>query len=125
MTTRAHRKTLPRARQRGILVTQKTLDIPQAIPLAASLAPTLPAYARLTDEQVVAARQTGQWLDAFVAFASIASPLTPPAFHLAAGIFLGGVAIARRLYLDLNSSTKVIYPNLYLLYVGPSCRLTL
>jgi hypothetical protein len=88
--------------------------------LDASLAPALPEYARLTDEQVVAARQTGQWLNVFVAFASTASPLTPPALHLAAGVFLGGVAIARRLYLDLNSNTKVIYPNVYLLYVGPS-----
>lgn len=72
----------------------------------ASLAPALPNYARLTDEQITAAHQTGQWPDAFVAFASAASPLTPPAFHLAAGVFLGGVAIARQLYL---------------LYVGPSC----
>lgn len=92
----------------------------RATPLDALL-PALPNYARLTDAQIAAARQTGQWLDAFVAFASAASPLTPAAFHLAAGVFLGGVAIARRLYLDLNSSTKVIYPNLYLLYVGPSC----
>jgi hypothetical protein len=98
----------------------ETEDILQAIPLEASLAPALPEYARLTPEQVAIANQTGQWLDAFVAFASAASPLTPPAFHLAAGIFLGGVAIARRLYLDLNSSAKIIYPNLYLLNVGPS-----
>jgi len=91
----------------------------RATPLDAAL-PAWPEYARLTDAQIAAARQTGQWLDAFVAFASAASPLTPPALHLAAGVFLGGVAIARRLYLDLNSSTKVIYPNLYLLYVGPS-----
>ncbi len=46
--------------------------------------------------------------------------MTPPALHLAAGVFLGGVVIARRLHLALNSSTKAIYPNLYLLYVGPS-----
>jgi len=97
-----------------------TQDVLQAIPLDASLAPALPDYARLSDEQVAAARQTGQWLDAFVAFASAVSPLTPPALHLAAGVFLGGVAIARRLYLDLKSSTRVIYPNLYLLYVGSS-----
>ena len=59
-----------------------------AIPLDAAL-PALPEYARLTDAQVAAARQTGQWLDAFVAFASAASPLTPPALHLAVGVFLG------------------------------------
>ncbi len=37
----------------------ETGDILQAIPLAASLAPALPAYARLTDENVATARQTG------------------------------------------------------------------
>ena len=56
----------------------ETEDVLQAISLETSLAPALPEYAHLTDAQITTARQTGQWLDAFVAFASIASPLTPP-----------------------------------------------
>ncbi len=92
----------------------------QAAPLDLSLAPDLPEYARLTDAQIAAARETGHWLDAFVSFAGIASPMTPTAFHTAAGIFLGGLAIARRLFLDVSVAKHAIYPNLYMLYLGPS-----
>jgi len=92
----------------------------QAAPLDLSLAPDLPEYARLTDAQIAAERQTGHWLDTFVSFASIASPMTPTAFHIAAGVFLGGLAIARRLFLDVSVAKHAIYPNLYMLYLGPS-----
>jgi len=85
-----------------------------------SLAPDLPEYARLTTEQEAEARNTGAWLDAFVQFAGEASPMTPAAFHIAAGVFLGGLVIARRLFLDVSVKENAIYPNLYMLYLGPS-----
>ncbi len=93
---------------------------PIASALDLSLAPDLPDYARLTPAQEAEARKTGSWLDMYVKFAGEASPMTPAAFHIAAGIFLGGLAIARRLYLAVSVNENAIYPNLFMLYLGTS-----
>ncbi len=90
-----------------------------ALPRDLALAPELPEYARLTETQEAEALTTGAWLGSYVDFASAASPMTPAAFHVAAGAFLGALAIARRLYVDVSVGNP-IFPNLYLLYVGPS-----
>jgi hypothetical protein len=81
-------------------------------------APPLPEYAQLSRAQIDDASQAGRWLDDYITFASEASPLTPLSFHQAAGLFAGSLAIARRLRLEVSTST--IYPNLYLLFVGRS-----
>lgn len=82
--------------------------------------PRLPEYARLTQEQNEEAQRAGAWLDRYVEFAHDASPMTPAAFHVASGLFLGSLAIARRLYLPVSVMENSIYPNLYMLYIGPS-----
>jgi hypothetical protein len=84
--------------------------------------PPLPDYAQLTAAQIAQATTAGRWLDDYVSFASEASPLTPTSFHVAAGLFAGALAIARRLHLRVSVSTNTIYPNLYLLFVGRSTR---
>jgi putative DNA primase/helicase len=60
----------------------------------------------------------GKWLDDYIAFASVASPMTPRSFHEAAGLFAGATAIARRAVLRV--STTSIYPNLFCLFIAPS-----
>ncbi|KPL80290.1 DUF3987 domain-containing protein [Herpetosiphon geysericola] len=62
----------------------------------------------------------GQWLDTFIDYASQASPVTPPIFHEAAGLFLAATVIARRLYLQIGET--YYYPNIYALFVAPPGR---
>jgi len=87
-----------------------------------SNAPPLPEYARLSPTQIAEATNAGRWLDDYTAFASKASPLTPQPFHVAAGLFAGALAIARRLHLKVSVKANTIYPNLYELFVGHSTR---
>jgi len=82
--------------------------------------PDLPEYARLTPEQSDLAATAGRWLDDYVRFASEAAPMTPRPFHVAAGLSMGSLAIARRLCLAVSVSQNHIFPNLYMLYIGPS-----
>jgi len=94
---------------------------PGHVPTSAGwFCPPLPEYAQLTPEQVAEAGDAGAWLDEYVAFAAQASPMTPLAFHVAAGLATGSLAIARRLYLPVSTATNFIYPNVYILFVGPS-----
>lgn len=84
--------------------------------------PLLPSYARLTDKQMQEAKEAGKWLDDYIEFATKASPLTPCSFHTATGLFAGGLAIARRLYLPVSVKANWIYPNLYMLFIGHSTK---
>ena len=96
-------------------------DKPTANNNAAALSlPGLPEYARLTPEQEQEATGAGAWLDDYVTFARAASPMTPDAFHQAAGLSAGSIAIARRVHLRVSVAGNSIYPNLYMLFVGPS-----
>jgi hypothetical protein len=95
---------------------------PEAKPIDLSAVPPLPSYAQLTQENRAEAQGAGAWLDDYIAFASQASPLTPRVFHIAAGLHLGAMAIARRLCIRVSSASNTIYPNLYLLFVGQSTR---
>ena len=87
-----------------------------------SAVPALPTYARLTPAQETAGAGAGKWLDDYVSFAAQASPLTPCTFHMAAGLFAGALAIARRLHVRVSVKANTIYPNLYMLFVGHSTR---
>ena len=78
--------------------------------------PALPASARLSDAVLASAEGVGSWLTDYVAYAEKRSPMTPETFHEAAGLWLGGVAIARRLYCPLSFDD--IWPNLYILWVA-------
>ncbi len=79
--------------------------------------PTLPKEARLSDEALKKAERVGGWLDDFSNWAGHNSPETPSSFIQAGGIWLIGLAIARRLYIHVHEKT---YPHLYMLWIGES-----
>jgi hypothetical protein len=87
---------------------------------AVVIVPDLPPKARLTDAQRKAADGACRWLDTFTEWASKRSPLTPPAFLEAGAIWLLGLSIARRAYIQLEHER--IYPHLYMLWVATTTR---
>lgn len=91
-------------------------DAPAAPALSArSSAPPLPpAAAAILNYQA----PCGRWLDDYLAFAQTAAPMTPQSFHEAAGLFALSIVLGRRLV--LRYSILSFYPNLYLLWIGPS-----
>ena len=62
----------------------------------------------------------GAWLDAYIAYATEASPVTPAAFHEAAGLFTIASTIARRCCVRLGAEDY--FPNLYALFIAPPGR---
>jgi hypothetical protein len=94
----------------------QTDNIPASLPeVAGSVIPHLPQPALLTPELEARMADAGQWLDAYVSFASDVSPLTPPELHQSAGLWLGSVAIARRVRLRLRHDD--LFPNLLVLWI--------
>ena len=81
--------------------------------------PDLPESARLTPEQQEQAAGVGRWLDDYVAWASTAANETPLRFHEGAGLWLGALAISRRLYVHTPWRQRV-FPNLYIMSVAVS-----
>jgi len=81
--------------------------------------PDLPESARLTPEQQEQAAGVGRWLDDYVAWASTAANETPLRFHEGAGLWLGALAIGRRLYVHTPWRQRV-FPNLYIMSVAVS-----
>jgi len=79
-------------------------------------APGLPQAARLTSEWERSAQQVAHWLNDYVAYAADVSERTPRLFHEAIGLWIGSLAIARRLRLRMRHGD--IYPNLYVLGVA-------
>jgi hypothetical protein len=62
--------------------------------------------------------ESGKWLQDYVNFACQAAPMSDPAFHLSAGLFLLSTAVARRVCLQVG--IQRIYPSLYQLIVAES-----
>jgi hypothetical protein len=83
--------------------------------VAGPIIPDLPQAARLTPELESQGAEAGRWLDAYVSFACDVSPLTPPELHQSAGLWLGSVAIARRVRLRLRHDD--LFPNLLVLWI--------
>jgi hypothetical protein len=95
----------------------------QGAPLAAPRPETasadlldLPQEAQMPPAMQQAGQEVGRWLSDYVAFAADVSERTPRLFHEAIGLWIGGLAIARRLRLRLRHGN--IYPNLYILGVA-------
>lgn len=59
----------------------------------------------------------GQWLTDYVAYASKALPMGPSIYHEALGLWALSAAIARRVQLRVSNTR--IFPNLFILLVGP------
>lgn len=76
----------------------------------------LPNEAQIPPAVQQAGQGVGRWLSDYVSFAADVSERTPDLFHEAIGLWIGGLAIARRLRLRLRHGD--IYPNLYVLGVA-------
>ena len=91
----------------GLAGMMQGIDCPDAAPSHVRhadipSAPPLPADVQLTPAQEALAGQACPWLDDYVSFASAASPMTPREFHIAAGLFVGSLVIARRVHLSVS-----------------------
>lgn len=60
----------------------------------------------------------GAWIDEYIAHALKVSPMTPMRFHESAALWLGSVAIARRLVVPMSFGN--IYPNLFIAWIAPT-----
>jgi hypothetical protein len=85
-------------------------------------APELPKLAWLPENLVTGMASglagVGGWLSDYIAFACLASPMSPPLFHLILGLTLLSTAIARRVYVRVSNYN--LYPNIYALIVAHS-----
>jgi len=117
LTDRQASEVRARVGKAGRAVLQGSPDsAPTRLPDATGpIVPDLPQAARLTAETESQAAEVGRWLDAYVSFACDVSPLTPPELHESAGLWLGSVAIARRVRLRLRHDD--LYPNLLVLWI--------
>jgi hypothetical protein len=117
LTDRQASEVRARVGKAGRAVLQGSPDsAPTRLPDATGpIVPDLPQAARLTAETEAQAAEVGRWLDAYVSFACDVSPLTPPELHESAGLWLGSVAIARRVRLRLRHDD--LYPNLLVLWI--------
>lgn len=89
-------------------------DLPPPPPTTASGLFALPD---VVTDALTRAAPCAPWLDAYVAYASHVSPVTPAPFHEAAGLFLIATAIARRLCVRLGA--QEFYPVLFVLFIAP------
>lgn len=108
------------ARRPDLLAEEHGLDIHGNEPTSEEVLtlldiPPLPKDARL-DPAI--GKGAGAWLDTYVEYADAKSPMTPESFHVSAGLWLGAVAIARRLVLPMNFGD--IYPNLFVAWIAPT-----
>jgi len=78
-----------------------------------SLAGTMP---RLPAAVALPEPAPSAWLDAYVGYARAVSPMTPALFHESAALWLGALAIARRLVLPMAFGS--VYPNLSVVWVA-------
>jgi hypothetical protein len=117
LTDRQASEVRARVGKAGRAVLQGSPDsAPTRLPDATGpIVPDLPQAARLTAETEAQAAEVGRWLDAYVSFACDVSPLTPPELHQSAGLWLGSVAIARRVRLRLRHDD--LFPNLLVLWI--------
>lgn len=75
--------------------------------------PALPDAARLDPDM---GKGAGAWLDRYMTHARAVSPMSPALFHESAGLWLGSVAIARRLKIPMPYGD--VYPNLFVLWLA-------
>lgn len=79
--------------------------------------PPLPEEAML---DLSIGKGASSWVDSYVEYAYKVSPMTPHLFHQSAGLFLGSMAIARRLVLPMAFGD--VYPNLFVLWLATTTR---
>jgi len=104
-------------------ITQKILSINPNCPPKntnywqnSSLVPDLPAYGQLSPDKEREALENNAWLNDYTEYGRQRIPMLPAHFHESAALFLGAVAIARRL--RLNMGFGEIYPNVFILWTA-------
>jgi hypothetical protein len=81
--------------------------------------PDLPDHVRLSADQESAASRVGLWEREYTAWAGTMANQTPNLFHQAGALFLGGVAIGRRMFIPATWGEE-IFPNFYFMNVAIS-----
>jgi hypothetical protein len=81
--------------------------------------PPLPEAAQLSGAAIQAGERVGEWYRVTSKWLASRSPMTPPHFLEAATLWLAGLAIAKRVVIDLHER---ISPHLYLLIVAETSR---
>lgn len=79
--------------------------------------PALPAKAEPRAEDREAGRETGRWWQAYGEWASRTANESPECYHEATGLWVAGLAIARRVFISTTWGER-IYPNLYVMLLG-------
>lgn len=103
--------------KRAIALTDWSGPAPQkdaAEPIGAPAVPTLPDLGL----DLSIGEGAGGFVDRYVGYAGRIAPMTPRVFHISSALFLGSVAIARRVV--LNMAFGPVYPNLVILWVAPT-----
>lgn len=107
------------AMSQAVLAVDPNKPAPQKPAAPDVFVPPLHKSAWLTDEAQQAAEGAGRWLTEFTAWAIRRSPMTPPIMLEAGGIWLIGLATARRAYVQIHER---IYPHLYVMWVAMTTR---
>lgn len=94
-------------------------ETPDAIDGDLVYVPELPAAAQLSAEAYAMSESVGHWYRQTAQWAQNQSPMTPPHFLQLATIWTIGLAVARRIRINLHES---IYPHLYALIVAETSR---
>ena len=94
-------------------------DKPDAIEDDLIYVPSLPDNAKLTDEALAMGETVAGWYRKTARWAQNQSPMTPSHFLEIATIWTIGLAVARRVRINLH---EAIYPHLYALIVAETSR---
>ncbi len=81
--------------------------------------PALPDYAQIRKSSQEQAKSAGKWLDEYMTWARSRASMTPPLFLLSGGIWLIGLATARRAYIQFGNK---LFPHLYIFWVATTTR---
>jgi hypothetical protein len=80
--------------------------------------PGLPEAVKLDEQKLAAAQKVGGWMNVWMKYAKRQAGMTDDLFLESGGLWLIGLACARRVALRLDFQT--IYPNFYSLWVAPT-----
>lgn len=81
--------------------------------------PALPREAQISEEAIKASESVGQWYRDTVKWCAERSPMTPKHFLESGVVWLIGLAVARRVHIELHER---IYPHLYVLLLAETSK---
>jgi hypothetical protein len=104
---------------RQVLAEDPSKEFPSEREDSVQIVPELPESARIAPWQQESAIGVGSWLNDYVKWAGSSANETPLSFHQGAGLYLGAIAIGRRLHIHTPWRQQV-FPNLYVLIAAIS-----